>query len=721
MARTGSSATAGGEDLSRRRLRAAVIGCGKIARLHASALDAAGIELVAVCDLDAQKAAEIAARSPMTRVFTDVDLLLAQTRPDVVHVTTPPSSHAALAIKVAEAGAHILVEKPVALSTAEIDAVIAAAERGGVRLIPTHNYLFKPSVRRAVELVRSGEVGEVVHVETYYGVSETTNSSPGAAAGHWANHLPGGVFTNFLPHVVYLQSAFVGGIRRVDGVAMAHARGAGHGGELAVVVEGQNATGVMVISTRAQPYAKYVRVFGTKGIVHADLVGEVTTVHRQRRMPRLVTKVLFNLEPMPQIALGTAVNTARVLTGAMRNMPDLHRFVDELYVALESGDEPPVGAQDARAVVTVMEEIRQHLDRRSGPESAQSSPALVRQPRTEAERRIVAGGGISGTVLVTGGTGYLGRHLVAGLLRCGARVRVLVRDASRVPDDLAGEAEFVVGNVIDRESLDAAMRGADHTVHCAAVTTNSVRWRIHEQTNIDGTRAVLAASREAGVRRLVHVSSVIVYGVGEATRGPVSETAAAPSEISPWAYYLRSKLAGENLARNGAERPDDVVVVRPGIIYGPGAPPRPGRVQLGSLQIFIGRGRNHLPYTYIDNVVDGILLALTRDEAAGQTYNLVDEPQLAGRDIAARYAHAKGESVRVLGLPATPMRLLAAALERRYDRAGAEVPPKLSRFQIATATRDLRYDTDKARRELGWAPEITLEEGLRRTSGLEPV
>src|ERR1044072_4559732 len=147
---------------SRRVMRAALVGCGKIAKMHASALAGAGAELVAVCDRDQQRATQIAALAPGARAYRDFDALLAEMQPDVVHVLTSPTSHAALAIKAAEAGAHVLVEKPVALSVEEADAMIEAARANGVRVMANHNWLFKPSVQRARELVESGEIGEVV-------------------------------------------------------------------------------------------------------------------------------------------------------------------------------------------------------------------------------------------------------------------------------------------------------------------------------------------------------------------------------------------------------------------------------------------------------------------------------------------------------------------------------------------------------------------------------
>src|SRR5262245_55998949 len=132
---TANSNSRSGPEDSRPVMRAALIGCGKIAKMHVSALAGAGVELVAVGDRDPQRAAQIAALAPGARAYGDFDALLADVRPDVVHVLTSPTSHAALAIKAAEAGAHVLVEKPVALSTAEADAMIDAACANGVRVM----------------------------------------------------------------------------------------------------------------------------------------------------------------------------------------------------------------------------------------------------------------------------------------------------------------------------------------------------------------------------------------------------------------------------------------------------------------------------------------------------------------------------------------------------------------------------------------------------------
>jgi predicted dehydrogenase/nucleoside-diphosphate-sugar epimerase len=698
-------------------MRAALIGCGQIARSHVNALETApAAELVAVCDRDRQKAAAVAAMAPGCAVYTDVPALLREERPDVVHVLTPPEFHAPLAIQAVEAGCHVLVEKPFALSLEEADAMLAAGRANGVAVVPNHNYLLKPSVLKARNLIAAGAIGDVVMVDSYYGLSDEGDSFAGAGGAHWAYRLPGGIFTNFVPHLIYLQRQFLGGIESVAGVSVS---GGNEASELAVLLRGSAGMGVMKVSTRVRPYAKYVRIFGTKGIVHADLVSEVTTIHRQRRLPRLLTKALFNLEEIPQLTSGTMVNTAKVLTGAMRNMPDLHNLARELYSGLAAGTPLPVTGEDGRANVQVMEHIWAQMPA-APPVSA--SPRGAEQPgaRTAVECQLASGGELRGKkVLVTGAAGFLGRHLAGALRRCGAEVRVLVRDSTRVSFELEREAEVLEGSVDDRASVGAAVEGVDLVFHCAAVTTNNIAWEVHQKTNIEGTQIVLEEALQAGVERLVHVSSIIVYGVGDQRNGKlVSETDSYGEDADRWAYYLRSKLAGDRLAlKFGRETRLPVTVVRPGVLYGSGleGPLKKGLIQLGSFRLTVGRPTNSIPLTYVDNVVDGLLLAATVPQAAGEAYNLVDDPQLDVHTAADRAAALTGEESRLVPVPKPLLEMAARWLERQKEREDADVPPRLSRFQIAEQACDLRFDAGKARRELGWRPEVGLEDGMRRT------
>jgi predicted dehydrogenase len=171
-----------------RTFNVAFVGCGQVARVHLAALVAVpSARLVALCDRDRDQARALAQLAPHATLHRDLDEALSVHRIDAVHVLTPPEAHAAIAIRAAEAGCHVLVEKPMALDRADAARMIEAAMRSGVTLVPNHNYSFKPSIERARALVLSGEVGEVVAVNGFYGISGE-RSSYGADAGrlHWA-------------------------------------------------------------------------------------------------------------------------------------------------------------------------------------------------------------------------------------------------------------------------------------------------------------------------------------------------------------------------------------------------------------------------------------------------------------------------------------------------------------------------------------------------------
>jgi nucleoside-diphosphate-sugar epimerase len=294
-----------------------------------------------------------------------------------------------------------------------------------------------------------------------------------------------------------------------------------------------------------------------------------------------------------------------------------------------------------------------------------------------------------------------------------------VRDKSRVSVELERQARLVCGDVRDPASVEAAMRDVAIVYHCAAITTNRASWTAHYETNVRGTENVLKGALKAGAQRVIHLSSVVVYGLSRSRQdGLIDESAPYIQNPDRWAYYLRSKLEADKLAFGyWREVGLPVTVLRPGILYGPAGGRSIGRglARLGPVHLMIGSGRNLLPFTYVDNAVDCLLLAAVSPEAIGQAYNVVDEPQVCVHDVVLQRREITRE--RFVMVSVSPFLLCAVArlLELNSSLRRSEMPPKATRYVIHSACTDIRYDTSKARQQLGWQPAVTLEEGLRKT------
>lgn len=319
---------------------------------------------------------------------------------------------------------------------------------------------------------------------------------------------------------------------------------------------------------------------------------------------------------------------------------------------------------------------------------------------------------------VTGATGLVGSHVVERLLAEGHDVRTLVRPRADVTWLQTTGCTIVPGDIGDTvELLAESMAGCDTLVHAAAlVGARTSRERYHD-LNVRGTGVVMAAAVAAGVRRVVHVSSVAVYGN---LRGPITEERWREQPIRPGAYYAASKrMAEEEAWRHDGADGMRVVTVRPSLIYGERdrhVAPRMDRLVRRRILPLPDRGMHSPPLVYAGNVARGIVAALTDPVAQGRAYNLAQDHTEPLVRIVREWAGLRGiPAPRVVNLPG---RLLEGAA-RAADVLSRTVPgidlPGLAR-PARLLRSDNPYDSSRARAELGWDPSVRLPEALRRTA-----
>jgi 2-alkyl-3-oxoalkanoate reductase len=312
--------------------------------------------------------------------------------------------------------------------------------------------------------------------------------------------------------------------------------------------------------------------------------------------------------------------------------------------------------------------------------------------------------------LVTGASGFLGRSVVRRLRSDGVEVRALVR-AGRGLDD--ADVDIYAGDICDDAAVEGAVRGMDLVVHCAARVETTGKWEEFAEVNVRGTRRVIRAAQSAGVRRIVHISSLGVYAVPY-DGVTITEDSAYESEGESRGHYSRSKLAADRVALDAARRGAPVVVLRPGLLYGPGKRPPVARqsVNVGRLLFILATRRYPLPLAYVDNVADAVLLAARSDAALGDAFTVVDENVLQMQYVD-WYRQASGETWHPVFLPVRAVAAAALVLERTLRLARRRSP--ITYHQVRRATLAAYFDCSRAERLLGWRPAVGAREGLRRT------
>jgi nucleoside-diphosphate-sugar epimerase len=315
-------------------------------------------------------------------------------------------------------------------------------------------------------------------------------------------------------------------------------------------------------------------------------------------------------------------------------------------------------------------------------------------------------------VLVTGGTGFVGRPLVRRLVANGYRVRVLARKLAKVDAVHDTGAEIFWGDVADLESFGEAMSGCNLVVHLAAGTSGSPE--DSETATLEGTRNLLELCRRHKPKRLVYISSCSVYGVSDYSSGAlVPETASLERFPERRGNYSASRLTAEGYVaefiKSGAAQ---TVILRPGTIYGPGGAlytPIMG-FSIGSMYVVIGRGSLVVPLVYVENLVDAIALALEKEQAEGQVFNVVDPGRLTKRRYMDEVVRRVDPAAKVLYIPYSLIYAMTWLQERVFDLIKRR--PVLSCYRLTSSQRSVVYDGSHIARRLGWRPNVSPETAM---------
>jgi len=672
----------------------AIIGAGSIARAHASVLSRRrDMRIAAVVD-PSLDAAEALAADFGARVFASAEAMLAAGAPDAAHVLTPPPTHAAVSIPLLDAGVDVFVEKPMAATSEDARAMLAAAETSGAALGVNHNFAQHPVVRRASETIESGRLGAPQRLMMRY--AAPLRQLAARQFGHWMFNSPTNLLLEQAVHPLSVIEAVMGPIANVSATPGAPRRpddGIAIATDWMLDLVCAKGTAQLEFTLGASFPSWTLSVLCADGVIDADIFEARVASRRAHAVIAPGDMALRNLHHGAAAFGAAASGLARFAGELLRIAPPADGFsramiasINAFHDALMRG-EVPRDETGARLVETCERVGRAVLF--AGPRPPRTPPADATYD-----------------VAVFGGTGFIGRRLVAKLVEEGKRVAVVARNLRNLPT-LYHHAQVGLyrGSIADEKIVADVCARAGAIVNLAHGGGGGTREAIVRNMT-HGAQTIARAASRVGADRLIHVSSSAALYLGDDAETITSET--SPDENAALrADYAYAKIEAEAAVRTAAEIP--FVILRPAIVVGAGA--SPNHSALGAFEndthcIGWNGGDNALPFVLVDDVASAILAAIDAptDDINRKALNLVGDVRWSARQYMRELARATGRPLRFH--PMSVNRLgadewLKWGVKKVAGRKGLRIP----------ALRDLRsrgmvarFDVSEEKRLLGWRP-----------------
>lgn len=684
------------------------LGAGYIAKWHGEALARTPhATLSAICDLSEAAANNLAGAFDVGRVFTSLDDMLADASIDCVHVLTPPHAHFETTRKILEAGKHAFVEKPLVLSSDEAEQLAVIAKEKGVALGVNHNFLMLPGYDRFKADLKSGAIGVLDSFNANWRFPlAPLRSGP---FGLWMLREPTNILFELGPHLfAFVADLFddfevsnvllrypveiPGGVTHFQGW-----RVSGLAGETAVTLD---------LSLIEGHDDRSIEARGLGALARFDFAEDSYTIQKA---------------PMNEIVIGPF--TAQAGLGAQRFKIATKNATRQL---LSRNALAPYGLSITRACQSFYRSLAQNapIDSRLSPQLAISAVRSIEQAATKATaqltpRKMVTSPSAPPTpsMLVIGGTGFIGRRLTHALADAGYAVRVLSRGAGGGFDRADGRVSVFTGSLKSKDDLKAAMDGIDGVFHLARADEKT--WEGYLENDVAVTRRIGEACLEAGVKRLVYTGTIDSYDASQSGR-PITEETPFDENLKERNLYARSKAACEAALLELADAKGlPLVIARPGIVIGEHGPLQHWGVAMwrGATACKLwGDGRNSLPFVSVADTADGLVKSMTAEGVEGRSFNLIGDPMLSGRDYFAEIEKAYGVKMRAKPTPVWTYYVIDVIkywgkrlLTQQKNVAKPTFRDWKSRAQYSP------YKNDAAKAALDWKPESDRAQFIQET------
>lgn len=335
-------------------LKVGIVGCGEIAQEHLkfwSKLDS--VSVAAVCDANESRAERIAKAWHIPAYYGDVGEMLKRESISIVDICTPPQAHCPIILQAFDAGCHVIVEKPLTMTTEEAKTIISRHKGSQTKITVIHNWLYVPVMLKALSLIKNGSLGEIISVEIK--ALSTPNDPMLRNKGHWCHSLPGGRFGEMLAHPIYIMQAILGPLKvqslqtmKLGGYSWVSSD------ELRVVLEANKGSASIYASFNSSRTDVLIDIYGTGGRLMIDQLSD-TLVQLKSRPLDIFSKGMDSLQQAYQLAFSTARGAIMKLSGRWVGGPELclRAFADSVL----NDKEPLVSLEEAYDTVELLEQI----------------------------------------------------------------------------------------------------------------------------------------------------------------------------------------------------------------------------------------------------------------------------------------------------------------------------------------------------------------------------
>lgn len=676
--------------------RACICGAGYISQVHAQVLrEIPGVTLSAVVDPNESNARSFAKQWGIPGVYARAEDAIAAEALDCVHVCTPPDLHHATALPFLEAGIPVLLEKPLAVTSAQCSELSATAEAHEVLLTVNQNFVHHPAFQRLRRVLAQGSLGRVRHVSCIYNVP--LRQLAAHQFGHWMFTEPLNILLEQAVHPLSQVVALAGPVEDIAAMAgapMEISPGVPFHSNIGLQLRCRDASAqVQMAVGQSFPFWQLTAVC-EDGVAVADMLSNRFFTFGRSQFMEFADNFLSGGRTASQILL----DSTRFAVGYLLSVTKLRPRNDAFYLSMKGSIAAFHDALDKGTAIETNAAFGAHLvelcERVARAGFARRAKSVPLQTKGKYD------------VAVLGGTGFIGAHVVKRLLAEGWRVGVMARNTRNLAPVFYQDGVVLVrGDVRNRDDIENAIGKASIVVNLAH-GGGGKNWEEIRAAMVGSAELVARVCLATKVKRLLHIGSIAGLYLG-AQEQPVTGSTRPDPHPAKRAEYARAKAECDSLLMALHETEGlPVTILRPGVVVGEGGVAfHSGLGMFNNEQHCIGwnAGSNPLPFVLVEDVADAVCLACKTPGAVGKTYNLVGDVRLSARDYVSELAKAMHRPLKFH--PSNPIGLWLVELAKWSVKALAGRKTALPSLRdLRSRAMEARFDCDDAKSALGWSP-----------------